>query len=94
MPLPVERPTPRGGGRPFHTRPSFFIAAFLLLLLAGGATYFGFTTAGQGQLPRLFPGWGSLTAGTATASPGYDIGNMEGYFTRKAGGGTLFVLKG
>ncbi|MGZ8441634.1 MAG: DUF3426 domain-containing protein [Candidatus Deferrimicrobiaceae bacterium] len=92
--LPVDRPIPRGGRRPFHTRPSFFIAAFLLLLFAGGATYFGFTTAGQGQLPRLFPGWGSLTAGTATASPGYDIGNVEGYFTRKAGGGTRFVLKG
>ena len=94
MLLPVDMPTPLGGRRPFHARPSFFIATFLLLLLAGGATYFGFTTAGQGQLSRLFPGWKSLTLGTATASPGYDIGNVEGYFTRKAVGGTLFVLKG
>lgn len=91
MPLPAARPTPRGRRRPFHSRPSFFIAAFLLLLSAGGATYFGFTTAGQRQLSR---GWESLTRGTAIASPAYDIRNVEGYFTRKAGGETLYVLKG
>ena len=91
MPLPVDRPAPRRGGRPFHTRPSFLIATFLLLLLAGGATYLSFTEWGQMQLYR---GYESLTRSTAMASPGYDIRNAEGYFTRKADGGTLFVLKG
>lgn len=93
FPYSADRPTPRGKRRPFYARPSFLVAAFLLLL-AGVAAYFHFTKAGQEQLSRLITGWESSMRGVVTASPAYDIRNVETYFTRETGGSTLLVFEG
>src|SRR3990172_8215247 len=48
QPLDEFAPAP-----PFHKRPTVIAVAFLVLLIAGGVGYFGFTASGQEALERL-----------------------------------------
>jgi hypothetical protein len=65
-----------------------------ILLLAGGAFYFGTTKSGQEMLGTLFAGWGSSRTGSAPEGPAYDIRDVTWHVDNSAAGGSLFVLRG
>ena len=70
------------------------ISVLWILLLAGGALYFGTTKSGQDMLGKLFAGWGSGRAGSAPARPVYDIRDVKWYVDKDSTTGNLFVIKG
>jgi len=70
------------------------ISVLWLLLLAGGALYFGTTKQGQETLGNLFAGWGSGRTGGAPAKPVYDIRDVKWSIEKETASGTLFVVKG
>ena len=70
------------------------ISVLWILLLAGGALYFGTTKSGQDMLGTLFAGWGSTRTGSAPARPVYDIRDVKWYVDKDSTGGSLFVIKG
>ena len=65
-----------------------------ILLLAGGAFYFGTTKSGQEMLGTLFAGWGSSRTGSAPGGPAYDIRDVTWHVDNGSAGGSLFVLRG
>jgi len=65
-----------------------------ILLLAGGAFYFGTTKSGQEMLGTLFAGWGSSRTGSAPEGPAYDIRNVKWSIEKETASGALFVVTG
>ena len=70
------------------------ISVLWILLLAGGALYFGTTKSGQDLLGKLFAGWGSGRTGSAPARPVYDIRDVKWHVDNDATAGNLFVIRG
>jgi hypothetical protein len=70
------------------------ISLLWVLLLAGGAFYFGTIKSGQERLDRLFSGWRSGRTGSAPGRPVYDIRDVKWYVDRSSAGGSLIVIKG
>lgn len=65
-----------------------------LLLLAAGAFYFGTTKPGRERLGKVFPGWGSINAGSVAENTAYDIRGVKWSFDKQTASGDLFVIKG
>jgi predicted Zn finger-like uncharacterized protein len=89
QPLDEFAPAP-----PFHKRPAVIAVAFLVLLIAGGVGYFGFTASGQEALERLVYNVRSKWLGGAAAGPLYDIQKVTGEYEINDVAGKLFVIKG
>ena len=71
------------------------ISALWILLLAGGALYFGIPKPGQDMLGKLFAGWGSTPTGSAPERPLYDIRDVKWHVDKTPHpGGNLFVIRG
>ncbi len=70
------------------------ISVVWILLLAGGAFYFGTTKPGQDMLGKLFAGWGSSRTGSAPVRPVYDIRDVKWHVDKNSASGSLFVIKG
>ena len=70
------------------------ISVLWILLLAGGAFYFGTMKSGQDMLGKLFAGWGSGRTGGAPARPVYDIRDVKWHVDKSSAGGSLFVIRG
>jgi hypothetical protein len=70
------------------------ISVLWILLLAGGAFYFGTTKSGQDMLGMLFAGFGSSRTESAPARPAYDIRDVKWYVDKSSAGGSLFVIRG
>jgi len=81
-------------GRPLGSRLPLFVAVLGILLLAGGALYFGAMKVGQNLLGKGFPTWGSTNPGSASESPVFDIQNVKGYQNKQATGESLYVIQG
>jgi len=79
---------------PFHKRPAVIAMAFLVLLIAGGVGYFGFTASGQEVLERFVYTVRSKWLGGAAAGPLYDIRKVTGEYEINDVAGKLFVIKG
>jgi len=70
------------------------ISVVWILLLAGGAFYFGTTKSGHDMLGKLFAGWGSSRTGSAPVRPVYDIRDVTWHVDKNSASGSLFVIKG
>ncbi len=70
------------------------LSVLALLLLAGGAYYFGGTKSMREGLGRLVTGWGSGRTGSAPEKPVYDIRDVKWYVYEGSTAGNLFVIKG
>jgi hypothetical protein len=97
--LPEETAAIRFGRKVPSQRASFslkilVISVLWILLLAGGALYFGTMKSGQEMLGKLFAGWGSGRTGSAPARPVYDIRDVKWHVDKSSAGGSLFVVKG
>ena len=72
----------------------FFVVLLSILLLAGGALYFGTTEVGQELLGQWFPSWRSAPQATAAARPAYVVREMKSAVQENAVAGNLFVVSG
>jgi len=90
-PRPTWNAPPRRRPR---TRPLVLIASLSVLLLAGGALYFGAVKPGQYLLGKWFPAWGSTNRVSAAESPIFDIQNVKWYQNKLTTGGSLYVIQG
>ncbi len=70
------------------------IAVLWILLLAGGAFYFGTTKPGQDMVGKLFAVWGSTRTGSVTEGPVYDIRDVKWHLDNTSAAGSLFVVRG
>ncbi|MGB7630415.1 MAG: hypothetical protein WBM29_04955, partial [Candidatus Deferrimicrobium sp.] len=74
--------------------PSIFtivlITAVCILLLAGGALYFGTPESGQGPFGKLFPWRGK----TPRQNPFYDVRGVQWHEEKEIGGDNLYVVRG
>lgn len=92
---PATEPESKAPSRRAPSRISVLIIPVLwILLLAGGAFYFGTTKSGQDMLGKLFAGWGSGRTGSAPARPVYDIRDVKWHVEKGSAAGNLFVIKG
>jgi len=97
---PPEETAATEPGRKAPSRPALFtlkilvISVLWILLLAGGALYFGTMKSGQGLLGKLFAGWGSGRTGGAPARPVYDIRDVKWHVDKESAAGNLFVIRG
>src|SRR3990172_10568020 len=89
QPLDEFAPAP-----PFHKRPAVIAVAFLVLLIAGGVGYFGFTASGQEAFERRLYIVRSKWFGGAAAGPLYDILKMTGDYEINDTAGENVVIKG
>ena len=70
------------------------ISVLWILLLAGGALYFGTTKSGQDMVGTLFAGFGSTRTGSAPEGPVYDIRDVKWHVDKDSVAGSLFVIRG
>jgi hypothetical protein len=75
-------------------RPVFLAVAFLALLVAGGAGYFGLTDSGKETFESLLNDVQSKFLGGVDSAPAYDIRKATGYYETNESAGKLFVIKG
>jgi hypothetical protein len=68
----------------------FLITAVCILLLAGGALYFGTPESGQGPFGKLFPWRGK----SARQNPLYDLRGVKWHTEKEIGGDNLYVIRG
>jgi len=87
-----------GGKAPSRPAPFMLkvlvIAVLWILLLAGGAFYFGTTKPGQDMVGKLFAVWGSTRTGSVPEGPVYDIRDVKWHLDNNSVAGSLFVVKG
>ena len=80
--------------RPLHARPLLLVAGLSVLLLAGGALYFGVLKPGRNLPGKGFPTWESTNRVSATERPTFDIQDVKWYRNKQTSGENLYVIKG
>jgi hypothetical protein len=98
--IPAEETAATEPGSKAPSRPAPYmlkvlvIAVLWILLLAGGAFYFGTTKPGQDMVGKLFAVWGSTRTGSVTEGPVYDIRDVKWHLDNTSAAGSLFVVRG
>jgi hypothetical protein len=92
---PSLPPRKTAGERPPYTRPLFIVGVALwLLLLAGGALFFGTSKSGGRFGRSLLPSSGGGPGAATAARSNYEIRNVKWDSVRKTDAGDLFVVRG
>jgi predicted Zn finger-like uncharacterized protein len=89
--MAAPEPRPRASHRRRPSRSTIFlITAVCVLLLAGGALYFGTPESGQGPFGKLFPWRGK----SARQNPFYDVRGVQWHTEKEIGDDNLYVIRG